>query len=169
MKSNKIFKVITTIVIAVLSFTFFNFLDNKPGTAEDVLQANIGWGGYESFSKVRDIIEVNNDGDALCVFETDSSIAIAYLDCVKNGKYKYGTAVEYPEILSYSDKYNICQIKAGDSDLMIKYVVAPSDVSVKESTKEYKYEFNNSYVSLHIISIEDYKCSGYEYRLLIQN
>lgn len=169
MKSNKFLRVITIIIIAIFSFAFFNFLDNKPSTAEDVLQANIGWGGYESFSKVRDIIEVNDNGDALCVFETDSSIGIAYLNCVGNFKYKYGTAVEYPEILSRSDKYDICQIKAGDSDLIIKYVIAPSDVSVKESTKEYKYEFNNSSVSLHIISIEDFKCSGYEYKLLIED
>ena len=52
---------------------------------------------------------------------------------------------------------------------MIKYVIAPSYVSVKESTKEYKYEFDDSYVSLHILTIEDYKCSGYEYKLLIEN
>ena len=169
MDGKRILKVITILVVAILCITFINYKDNKPGTAEEILQTNIGWGGYESFSKVRDIIEINDDGDALCVFETDSSIAIAYLNCVKNSKYKYGTAVEYPEILSCSDKYDICQIKAGDSDLMIKYVIVPSDVSVKGSVQEYKYKFENSSVSLHILSIEDYKCSGYEYHLLIRN
>lgn len=169
MNSNKFLKVLTTIIIAVLSIAFFNYIDNKPGTADEILQANIGWGGYDSFSEILEIIEVNDSGDALCVFETDSSIGIAYLNCVRNGKYKYGTAVEYPEIFCRSDEYNICRIKAGDSDLMIKYVIAPSDVSVKESVKEYKYEFENSSVSLHILTIEDCKCSGYEYKLLIKD
>lgn len=168
MDNKRILKIIAILVVAISCITFFNYTDNKPGTAEEVLKANVGW-SYESFSKIYDIIEVNDKGDALCVFETDSKIAVAYLNCIAANKYKYGIATEFSQYFSKTNEYEISCIRAGDSDLEIKYVITYNDVKIADSKEEYNYQINDSSVTLHILSVEDYKCSGYECQLLIQD
>lgn len=136
----------------------------KSGTAYEVLLENTG-SSYEAVKEVLEIIELNDDGDALCVFETEGKIAVAYLNCVGEGSYKFGTAVEYSPFWEMPSNYDISCLKAGDSDLLIKYAVTKADTEVKESTKKYTFDVGGGKQALHLISVEDKKCSGYVYYL----
>ncbi|MBQ7294919.1 MAG: hypothetical protein IJW86_01870 [Clostridia bacterium] len=158
--------------VLIILITFFTFLflfsvtseENKPGTPEEVLKANIGL-DYDSFKEVLKIIEVNDEGDALCIFETDGQLAVAYLNCVGNDRYKYGTAIEYPLFFTDVPKADISNLKAGDSDLLIKYSVTNDKAVVDNSIEKYTFSIGNSKQAFHLISIEDKKCFGYEYHL----
>ena len=153
------------LALALFALALVMFLsENKAGTVYDVLNENIG-PGYETVKEVLEFIELNDEGDTLCVFETDGKMAVAYLNCVGEDKYKFGIAVEYSPFWEIPSNYDISCLKAGDSDLLIKYVVTSDDVSVKESTKKYTFNVGDSKQALHIISVEETKCSGYVYYL----
>lgn len=164
MQKNKKSIVLSSILFAVAFLLFISGEENKSGTAYEVLNANIG-SGYENVKEILEIIELNEEGDALCVFETDEKIAVSYLNCVGEEKYKFGTAVEYSTFWEIPSNYDISCLKAGDSNLLIKYVVTSDDINVKESTKKYTFNVGDSKQALHMISIEEKKCSGYVYYL----
>lgn len=163
MKKYKILIIIIAYLISLFIISSTS-AENKSGTPEEVLEANIGF-DYESFKKVLQIIEVNDEGDALCIFETDGKLAVAYLNCVGNDKYKFGTAVEYSSFFTDVPKYQISNLKAGDSDLLIKYVVTNDETVVDESIEKYTFSVGNSKQAFHLISVEDKKCFGYQYHL----
>lgn len=155
--------VILAVVFLLIGLFFFvSDSGNKSGLPEDVLKANVGW-SYDSFKKILELIEVNDEGDVLCVFETDEKIAVGYLKCVADDKYKFGTAVEFSPFWEKPEHYDVSNLKAGDSDLHIKFVVTYDDVEVKDSTQKYSFAIGGKNVALHIIGIENERCSGYEY------
>lgn len=164
MQKNKNRIVLSILLFVLAFFLFASGEENKSGTALEVLNANIG-SGYDTVKEVLEIIELNEEGDALCVFETDKKIAVAYLNCIREDKYKFGTAVEYSQFWEIPSNYDISCLKAGDSNLLIKYVVTSDDINVKESTKKHTFNIGDSKQALHLISIEDKHCSGYVYYL----
>ncbi len=164
MNKNKT-KLIISILLFLLAFVLFISDEcTKSGTIAEVLNANIG-NGYEKVTEIFDLIEVNDEGDGLCVFETDKKIAVAYLNCVGNEKYKFGTAVEYDPFREFTEEYHISCLKAGDSDLLIKYVIAKENINVKNSAEKYVFSVSDITQILHLISVEEEKCSGYIYYL----
>lgn len=163
MKKSKILIILITFIAFSILFSVTSE-ENKPGTPEEVLKANIG-PDYESFKEVLKIIEVNDEGDALCIFETDGKLAVAYLNCVGTDKYKFGTAVEYPPFYTDVPKTSISNLKAGDSDLLIKYAVTNDKTTVDGSIEKYTFSVGNSKQTFHLISVEDKKCFGYVYHL----
>ncbi len=164
MNKNKT-KLIISLLLLVLALIYFvSDSSNKSGTPVEVLDINLG-SGYETITEILDIIEVNDESDALCVFETDEKIAVAYLNCLKNGKYKFGTAIEYSPFWEMPEHYDISCLKAGDSDLLIKYVVTYENVDVKDSTEKYSYTIGDNNVALHILSVEEENSFGYVYYL----
>ncbi len=164
MNKNKKSIILSLVLFLMALVLFISGAENKAGTAYEVLNANIG-SGYDTVKEVLEIIELNEEGDALCIFETDEKIAVAYLNCVGEDKYKFGTAVEYSPFWEMSGAYDISCLKAGDSNLLIKYVVTSDDVDVRESTKKYSFNVGKGKQALHMISTEDKKCSGYVYYL----
>ncbi len=158
-------KTIISILLLVLALIYFiSDNSNNSGTPVEVLDINLG-SGYETISEILDVIEVNDEGDALCVFETDEKIAVAYLNCVGNDTYKFGTAVEYDPYWEMPEHYDISCLKAGDSDLLIKYVVTYDNVDVKDSNEKYSYTICEKNVALHILSVEELNSFGYVYYL----
>ena len=158
-------KPIISILLLVLALIYFiSDSSNISGTPAEVLDINLG-SGYEMVSGILDVIAVNNEGDALCVFETDKKIAVAYLNCLKNGEYKFVTAIEYSPFWEMPEHYDISCLKAGDSDLLIKYVVTYENVDVKDSTEKYSYTIGEKNVALHILSVEEENSFGYVYYL----
>ncbi len=158
-------KLLAALLLFALAFVLhISDESTKSGTVSEVLNANLG-NGYEKVTEIFDFIEVNDEGDGLCVFETDEKIAVAYLNCVGDGKYKFGTAVEYDHFREFEEEYHISCLKAGDSDLLIKYVVAKEKIYVKNSTERYVFSVADVTQVLHLISVEEEKCSGYVYYL----
>ena len=155
---------IILIVVFLLIGLFFFVSDstNKAGTPEDVLKENVGW-SYDSFKQILELIEINDEGDVLCVFETDKKLAVGYLNCVSDNKYKLGIAVEFSPFWETPERYDISNLKVGDSDLLIRFVVTYDDVEVKDSMQKYSFDIGNKDVALHIIGTENQKCVGYEY------
>ena len=164
MTKNRKSIILSIVLLLIALVMFMSGAENKTGTVYDVLNANVG-SGYETVKDVLEIIELNEEGDALCVFETDEKIAVAYLNCVGENKYKFGTAVEYSPFWEMPSAYDISCLKAGDSNLLIKYVVTSDDVNVTESIKKYTFNIGDSKQALHLLSIEDKHCSGYVYYL----
>ena len=158
-------KLFISIFLFFLAFILFiSDESSKSGTISEVLNANLG-NGYEKVTEIFDFIKVNDDGDGLCVFETDKKIAVAYLNCVGNDKYKFGTAVEYDPYWEFIEEYHISCLKAGDSDLLIRYVIAKENINVKNSAEKYTFSVSDVTQILHLISVENKKCSGYVYYL----
>lgn len=156
---------LSLVLFSLAVILIFTGTSGKSGTAYEVLKENTDSGYYETVKEVLEIIELNDDGDALCVFDTDGKIAVAYLNCVGEEEYKFGIAVEYSSFWDMPSNYDICCLKAGDSDLLIKYAVTKADTDVKESTKKYIFDVGDGKQALHMISVEDKKCSGYVYYL----
>ncbi len=164
MNSNKSKPIILILLLVLLLIYFISDGSSKSGTPAEVLDINLG-SGYETISEILDVIEVNDEGDALCVFETVEKIAVAYLNCVGNDTYKFGIAVEYDPFWEMPEHYDINCLKAGDSDLLIKYVVTYDNVDVKDSTEKYSYAIGEKNVALHILSLEEENSFGYVYYL----
>lgn len=163
MKKNKM-KLIVGLLCAVLAvFFFFSSDESKAGTPQEVLFANIG-DGYESVDEIFDIIPLNDEGDALCSFSTDGKLGVAYLNCVAENEYKYGTSVVFSHYFIDEETYDETSfLETGDSDLKIQFVVCDERVELENADERYTYSIGKNAFALNIISVEEHKSSGYMY------
>ncbi len=144
-------------------FFFLSSDENKVGTPQEVLLANIG-DGYESVGEVFDVIALNDEGDALCTFSTDEKLGVAYLNCVGENQYKYGTSVIFNHYFISPEKYDETSFfEAGDSDLKIQFVVCDERTYVNTAKEKYTYTVGDNTFALNIISVEEHNSSGYMY------
>lgn len=153
------------LILALVVFSaFLFFFTEQSGSAVEVLSANVN-DSYDRVDDILDYIELNDEGDALCVFSSGEKLGVAYLNCVGENEYKYGTAVSYDHYYSKEGKYDISFIEAGDSDLRIKYAVTNENAEFDDSKKSLEYNIGANTFKLHLLSVEEKKCSGYMYYL----
>lgn len=163
MDKNKLKLALGLFFAALAVFFFFSDDGNKAGAPQEVLFANIG-DDYESVDEVLDIIALNDEGDALCTFSTDGKLGVAYLNCVADGKYKYGMSVSFDHYFISPEKYDETScLEAGDSDLKIEFVVCNERTVVETAKERYTYAIGDDSFALNLISVEEHDSVGYMY------
>lgn len=147
--------VLLVLCLVVLAFLLIKMNHSSVGSALDVLYEN------EGATAIIETVPVNDDGDVLCVYEKNENIGVAYLDEVGENEYKFGIAITYASGFPESSDTGIYCIKAGDSNLKIRYSVTSFRNVPYETLSVNEFKKENSTYYLNIISIEKKNCSGH--------
>ena len=154
-KATKGRAVILIMCLSVLALLVIQMSQSSVGSALDVLYENEGATG------IIETVTVNDEGDVLCVYEKDEKIGVAYLDKVAENEYKYGIAMTYGSEFLKSPDTEIHCIKAGDSNLKIRYSVTSLKRVPYETVSVNEFKKDNSTFYLNVLSIEKDNCSGH--------
>ena len=146
---------VSILCLAVLTLLVIQMNQSSVGSALDVLYENEGATG------IIKTVSVNDEGDVLCVYDKDEKIGIAYLDEVGENEYKFGIAMTYGSEIPKSSDAEIYCIKAGDSNLKIRYSITSFKKVPYEILSVNKFEKDNRTYYFNIISIESEYCSGH--------
>lgn len=141
--------------LVVLALLVLQMNQSSVGSALDVLYEN------EEATGIIETVPVNDDGDVLCIYEKDEKIGVAYLDSVGENEYKFGIATTHGSGFPKSSDAEIHCVKAGDSNLKIRYSVTSFEKVPFETLSVNKFEKDNRTYYFNIISIENEYCSGH--------
>ena len=116
--------VILAVILIFICIKFIPLGGGKPSDPYTVIKNN------DDITRVVDVVPVNPDGDALCIYLTNGqymmggiteepyysqTLGIAYLDRVGDNLYKYGVSVKFPQAEKWVDS-SLYKISAPDID-----------------------------------------------------
>ncbi|MBR7101489.1 MAG: hypothetical protein IKC74_04305 [Clostridia bacterium] len=162
---------IPVIILASLGLLDSCDVFSSPADAYTIIAEN------EDITRVVDIVPINTEGDALCIYLSDGQyisgithggyysqiLGIAYLNRVGDDLYRYGTSVKFQQAEKRVDS-SLYKISAPDigKDVYFKIVSDKKDVPADTMIKKEFYVHDKTYY-LCYICVKDSESSEYSY------
>ena len=162
--------VVVLVAVCVLILSLDAGLYGMTGTPMEVLADG------ERVTEIYGVIPVNGEGDALCLYEaaydtffleamsedtqeSERYLSVAYLNCVGENTYRYGTSVNI-DVISPAATYSI---RAGDANLVMHFQVVEKLTDVPEGAAVTVFWHNDEMHYFCLTAVEEKRCVGYGY------